>query len=514
MQSRAEWEAGDKREPQHRRDPVSPRNLAERLRTPVSLIVLAALIFLFLMPLFEAPFERDQGAYATIARGWMNGAIPYRDLWDNKGPLLFLWYIASFLCFGENIVAPRIAAAAAAGLSMVFVWAAAGKLFDRRVASAAAMLFAFSFANLYLQVTANAEVFMLLPLTAAFWAFVMGMKRNGGAWFILAGVLTTLAVFTRQSAIWMFAGFGIWLAAIWLRRPEERKRQFWTAVCLAAGGALGALPFIVYFAKQEALYDLWFAMFGFNIGWVAENSFWLKLIPPLFIEPGPLLGGLIFWIMAIAGIRELWKKNNRDAWLVISLFAASEAAAQTMGKGSAHYSIQLLPAAAIAAAFGLPKMVEGWKNRGRRVKAVFAAATVVSVAVILFAYARPTAEERFMVQYTFRDYAEDAIGAPAIAEAVALKSSPGDCVYEWGRSSQIYFLANRQPGSNWFYNRPYEVDKSMISEVMTDLRKRKPAVIFDTADIPVPQELAKFISKNYRYTGQVNYAKIYQLLAK
>ncbi|MBN1567827.1 MAG: glycosyltransferase family 39 protein [Acidobacteria bacterium] len=501
-------------QPQLWLDPVCPQGIAQHMRIYILLAVMAALIFLFLMPLFEAPFERDQGTYATIARGWMNGAVPYRDLWDNKGPLLFLWYIASFTCLGENIVAPRIAAALAAGCSMIFVWAAARRLFGRRNAIIAAILFALSFANLYLQVSANAEVFMLLPLTAGFWAFVMGTKSNKGTWFALAGVLISFAVFTRQSAIWTFVGFGIWLAAICLRQPEERKHQFWAIVCLTAGGILGALPFILYFVKQGSLYDLWFAMFGFNIGWAAFQSFWLKLVPPLFVEPGPLFGGLIFWILAAVGCRELWKKNNRDAWLVISLLAVSEAAAQTMGIGSAHYSIQLLPGAAIAAALGLPRMMEWWKSGGSWLRAGFASAAAISVVAILFAYAKPSAEERFIVQYTFRDYADDAIGAPAIAEAVALRSAPGEFVYEWGRSSQIYFLANRQPGSNWFYNRPYEVDKSMIAEVMTDLQKRKPAVIYDTADIPLPVELEKFISKNYRYAGQVNYAKLYQLLGK
>jgi hypothetical protein len=353
---------------------------------------------------------------------------------------------------------------------------------------------------------------MLLPLTAGFWAFVMGTKKNGGVWFLFAGILTSLAVFTRQSAIWTFVGFGIWLAAICLRHPEERKRQLWAIASLTAGGVLGALPFIVYFAKQGALYDLWFAMFGFNVGWIAEQSFWLKLVPPLFIEPGPLVGGLLFWIIAAVGFWELWKRKNRDAWLVISLIAVSEAAAQTMGKGSAHYSIQLLPGAAIAAAFGLPRMIEWWKSGGRWLRAGFVAAGVVTVAAILFAYAKPTAEDRFIVQYTFRDYAEDAIGAQEIAKAVASNSAPGECVYEWGRSSQIYFLANRKPCSRWFYNRPYEVNKSMIAEVMSDLQKRKPAVLFDTADIPLPLELAQFISKNYRYAGQVKYAKLYKLV--
>src|SRR3990170_620862 len=114
--------------------------MARRLPEAAALLALSALPALFLAPLFGAPFERDQGGYATIARGWLHGAIPYRDLWDNKGPLLFLWYVASFLTLGESTLSPRILAALAAGLSVPFVWAAARTLFDRRLATLAAAL--------------------------------------------------------------------------------------------------------------------------------------------------------------------------------------------------------------------------------------------------------------------------------------------------------------------------------------------------------------------------------------
>src|SRR3990172_7327643 len=137
--------------------------MARRLPEAAALLALSALPLLFLAPLFGAPFDPDQGGYATIARGWLHGAIPYRDLWDNKGPLLFLWYVASFLTLGESTLAPRIFAALAAGLSVPFVWATARTLFDHRLATLAAALFALSFLNIYIQVTANAEVFMLLP---------------------------------------------------------------------------------------------------------------------------------------------------------------------------------------------------------------------------------------------------------------------------------------------------------------------------------------------------------------
>src|SRR3972149_520053 len=78
-----------------RLDPLPARGLKARLLAIAGLLALSALPMLLLAPLFEAPFDPDQGGYATIARGWLpDGAIPYRDLWDNNGPALFLWYAA------------------------------------------------------------------------------------------------------------------------------------------------------------------------------------------------------------------------------------------------------------------------------------------------------------------------------------------------------------------------------------------------------------------------------------
>jgi hypothetical protein len=142
------------------------------------------------------------------------------------------------------------------------------------------------------------------------------------------------------------------------------------------------------------------------------------------------------------------------------------------------------------------------------------AATAITLMTLLFAYGRPTAGARFRVQYTFRDYANNALDAPAIASAVAARSAPGDCVYEWGRTSQIYFLADRQPCSRWFYDRPYEIRKSVISEVVADLQKRKASVIMLTGEIPAPLELSKLLNEDYRFVGQVKFAKLYLPLNK
>lgn len=499
--------------------PFDAEGFIGRLTAVVALTLLSALPALFLAPLFTAPFEVDQGTYATVARGWLDGAVPYRDLWDNKGPLLFLWYVASFAWLGESVVAPRVAAAIAAGLSVPFVWLSARNLLPPREAALAAGLFSLSFANVYLQVTANAEVFMLLPMTAGFWAFTSGARSGRLGWFLLAGALTALALLTRQSAVWTFVAYGLWLGVLFLRNPPERQRHAGAAILLGAGALLGALPFVVYFAVHGALYELWYALFGFNVGWAGEFPLYFKLIPPLFVNAVPLVGGLAFWALAAVGLWRLWRVGGRLSWLLIAFAGCSLLATQNVGKLSPHYSIQLLPGAAIAAAVGLPFVVERWRNGHRRLGYGLSVAAVLMVGAIVFAYARPTASERFEVQYLFLwDYSRDAIEAQSIATAVESMTEPGDYVYDWGRESEIYFLADRKPASRYFYNRVYSVDPTMIHEVLRDLRETQPAVIYLTYEVGEyeraeegpPPALAAYLDEHYRYAGKVAYADIYQ----
>jgi 4-amino-4-deoxy-L-arabinose transferase-like glycosyltransferase len=499
-------------------DAPSRRSLRARLLAVLALATVSALPILFLAPLFNAPFERDQGIYATIAEGWLDGAIPYRDLWDNKAPLLFLWYAASFAWLGESIVAPRVAAGVAAALSVPFVWAAARTLFGPREAGLAAAIFALSFANVYLQVTANAEVFMLLPLAAGLWAFSRAARGGGLGWYMAAGILTGLAVFTRQSALWSFIGYGLWLGVIFLREPTERRSMVEACSALAAGGALSAAPFVAYFAAHGALYDLWYGMFEFNFAWAGEFPLYGKIIPPLLQNPAPLAGGLVFWALAGIGLWRLWLRGDRVAWLVLSFLLFSEIGTQTLGKASPHYAVQLLPGAAVAGGVGALYVVEGWRAGERRLARWLAAAAVVTLAGALFAYAQPSAADRFEVQYAYRDYADAAIRAPAIAREVAALTEPGDYVYEWGRESEIYFLADREPASRWAHNRPYSVDKSMIDEVIADLEAKQPKVILFTfsrsalqSGFTAPRQLLDYVEARYLPAGRVEYAELHLL---
>ena len=485
------------------------------------LAALSLLPVLFLEPLFNTPFERDQGLYGVIARGWMQGSVPYRDLWDNKGPLLFLWYVAAFKLLGQSVVAPRLLAALGTAAAVPFVWDTARMLLGPRKGILAALLFGIAFGNPFLQANANAEILMLWPLAAGFWAFTRGALGGNRLWFVLAGILTAFAGLTKQAAAGPLVGYMLWLGVLAVRNPSERGQQVQSGVFLVVGALLGLAPFVVYFAAQGALYDFFYATVKFNFLFSGQNPLILKIVPPLLLDPLPLFGGLILWLLAVVGGWRLWRRRDRKAWLILLFAVFSELAAQSMGKVSAHYSVGLLPAVAILGAVGLDVVLDSWRLGRRRLGQVAIGCAVISVGLSAALYAFPSAKDRFLAQYMFRDYAERSLEAPAIAQKVDALTGPNDYVYEFGRQSDIEFLADRKPASRWVHARAYGIDPTMLDEVLRDLDARQPKLILLTYECAPtshdfagcengpPAELKNYLDRHYVYAGKVDYASFY-----
>jgi 4-amino-4-deoxy-L-arabinose transferase-like glycosyltransferase len=152
----------------------------------------------------------------------LDGQVPYRDLFDNKPPLVYGWYALSFLLFGEHVAAPRIVASLLLSITTLALFAQARLLFPRGVAYLAATLFAVSTGVPFLALHANTEAYMLLPLVTSIAAFTVGMNSRRLGWFFLAGVLGALAIGTKQVAMWNLVALAV-VALTWQWRTEGTR---------------------------------------------------------------------------------------------------------------------------------------------------------------------------------------------------------------------------------------------------------------------------------------------------
>ena len=55
-------------------------------------LALMVVVTIIALPILTYPPGRDQGEFATIARGLLDGRVPYVDLWNPKPPAVFYVY--------------------------------------------------------------------------------------------------------------------------------------------------------------------------------------------------------------------------------------------------------------------------------------------------------------------------------------------------------------------------------------------------------------------------------------
>ena len=497
-------------------------NLSRRsLLEAVPLIVICLLPVVLYLPFVRAPFERDEGVYATIAQGLLDGRVPYRDLFDNKPPLVYGWYAFSFLLFGESVVAPRIVAAVLLSFTTLSLFSQARMMYPRGVAYAAAGMFAVSTGLPWVALHANTEAYMLLPLVASLLAFTIGMRRDSLPWFLLAGALGGLAMMTKQVAVWNLIALAVVVLGWGWRVNGGGWRSVTPALCLVTGAAAATALVALPFVAAGAVDDLVYANVSYNWLYVGALSFGQRLFQMgaffllFFGVAAPLVAG------ALAGLLLAWRRRSRVTHYLLVLWAlASVAGVASGGQFFPHYFMQLLPAMAVLTAVVI---YERWRRQGMRLigrPTLVATALLIAISLTTNAilYFTPEeAEQRVYEPIFHQEQWESA--SRSLGAYIAQRTSPEDTIFNYGREAQIYFYADRGPAVPYFYDWALWYDKSALSQTMGALRQEKPVYIIDSLLPPIfkdypqyhPPAFMALLSEDYDYVGRVYFADVYRL---
>ena len=500
---------------------LRPRSAGKALLDALPLTIICLLPVILYLPFLAAPFERDEGVYATIAQGLLHGKVPYRDLFDNKPPLVYGWYAFSFMIFGEHLAAPRILASLLLSFTTLSIFGQARIVFSRGVAYCAAALFGLSTGLPFVALHANTEAYMLLPLATAFLAFTIGMRRSSMRWMCLAGALCAIAMMTKQVAVWNLLGLA-GVATVWRWRDDGLR---WTtlrpAAMLTAGAALAVALIAIPFAATGSLGELFYANVSYNWLYVGVLSYGERLAD--FSEgfiffsavAAPLVAGAFWGLLTV-----VFRRKQPFDYLIIVWAAASAAGVAMGGRFFPHYFLHLLPAMAVLTA------VVGYERLARRrieplsrpalgLALLLVAASLTTNGVL---YLAPRLAERHVAQNVYEQKEwEDA--SQALAQYVKERTGPEDKIFNFGREAQIYFYADRQPAVRYFSDWPFWWDDQTLNQTVAALRLTRPVYLIDSALPPLfpdyrqyhPPVLMSLLQTDYDYVGRIYFADVYRL---
>ena len=497
------------------------RFAAVATRDSLALLLLCLLPILLYIPAMGSPFERDEGAYATIAQGLLDGKVPYRDLFDNKPPLVYGWYALSFSVFGESVWAPRLVAAALLSLTTLAVFGQAKLVMPRGVAFTAAAVFAVSTGLPWVALHANTEAYMLLPLVTSLIAFTMGIRSGRLWWFVACGALGGLAVMTKQVAMWNVLALAV-VAASWRPQDPGRLRERLAPALCVLGGAIASIVAVMApFIYNGSAGDFLYATFAYNWMYVGAVSMVERMLNASY-------GLLLFFgilapviVAALLGLAALWKERRRPAYYALAAWAiGSGVGVATGGRFFPHYFLHLLPALAILSAV---VFYDGWQRRrlmtvSKPILAVAVGLVVISAATNGVLYAFPRQAEHAVAQNVYHQK-EWEKNSEHLAAYIEERTEPGDTIFNLGREAQIYFYADRQPPGRYFYDWAVNYDERNLATVIADLEEARPKYIVDSALMPLfedydeshPPQLMEFIEGNYDYVGRIYFADVYRL---
>lgn len=424
-----------------------------------SLIWLSLLFFFLRLPsLIEPNWYSDEGIYQVIGRSLAHGQLLYTEIWDNKPPLLYLIYA---LFNGDQFLI-RVASLLF-GLMTVWVFFFLSNAIFKRIklsvitTSVFLILFAIPLTEGNI---ANAENFMLLPIVAAALIFYKTIHHNDhklpgiNKKLFLIGFFLGIAFLFKIVAIFDLAAFLFIIALLnfpfekrgkWKIDHEKLKLMLGYCGFLSFGFFLPLGVTIIYFAFNQTLGDFLYAVFSRNIAYASYfNTF--------IIPQGFLLIKIFFLVLFLSFLvirRSAFSPTSLFIliWLAFSLFNAL-----FTQRPYTHYVLVLLPSFCLL--IGLLFVEHNKKIRNLLMFLLAAIFVIIGwnfqsmnlPKTLLYypnAFLFVTGNKDVLSYQTFfdretpRDY--------ELAAFIKMKNKPGDPIFIWGDSAQIYMLSETKP---------------------------------------------------------------------
>lgn len=274
--------------------------------------------------LYENWFPLDSTIFQIVGKGWAEGKIPYVDLWDQKGPLIYfinaLGYWLIDCKYGVFLIEIIVL-----GWTFLLLFYFYRQWFHLRIAILLLILTIFHMSQI-VEAGNQVEEYILPLLLLAFFqiwdwadrAITKQVIEHSPKAAFLYGIILSASLLTRlTNAIGVC--LGICVILFFLFYYKKWKNIIENAFAFLAGFIILSLPFIIYFYCNNGLYEMIYGTLIFNYEYlnnsVREPFTWYAIISTLLAYVGT------YGLAVVSLILVVIDKNYRNfhmMWLLIS----------------------------------------------------------------------------------------------------------------------------------------------------------------------------------------------------
>jgi hypothetical protein len=459
------------------------------------LILGIVILFLRLPSCFEPFTYGDEGIYLTLGQAIRKGLTLYKEIHDNKPPLLYLLaalagnfsYYRAILFFWSLI-------------TIYFFYKLSILLFKNKNTQ---IISTFIFTILTSIRTfegniGNAENFMILPTLGGFYLLLKAKKWQN---YFFAGVLFSLATLFKVPAAFDFAAALFFTLILFLSKKNKNYSSFIIHCSLfICGFLLPILATFVYYASKNALSFYLSAAFFQNLPYLSS---WTPDKPKVVSFPLPLilraflLGGILIFVFLSP------KKLSLTAKLILIWFPFSLFAALLSSRPYPHYLLQAIPPLALGWGLVLEK-----NSKERIIPLVFSLLLTFSffwfkfwhypnfsyyVNFYQFAFGQKPKEEYFNY------FSNQAKFLYQTSTYLKLHTTPEQKIFLWGNQPSVYALADRLPATR-FIVAYHIIDFNGYEETIKTLKQNPPAYVIISNEEKRPFKELFFFLQDYYFS--------------
>lgn len=424
------------------------------------------------------------------------GAVLYRDVWDNKPPLLYAIYAIHPTLLFAKITATFFV------LATVFVCYKISK------SHLAALLVGILLSIPLLEGTiANAELYFTLPIALG---ALLVMKQKSP---LIIGLLASAAFLLKVPAVFDFAG--LFIALVIVQKDLKKSTRFFLPVIAVFVLIFAAV--IIYFYLNHALSDFLIASFAQNASYVAVDTGPLsKLSNLLFTKALLLLFSSLILIILFVKNRVSKELLFFSLWFGFSLYGAL-----LSGRPYMHYLLQIVPPAVILI-FYLIKNIRLYSY----VLIIYFLIIFVLIRIFTGAFALDTRLyynnwfDYISERKSWEDYVNGfdprTLNSYAVSDYLAARTQPLDPIFVWGDAAFVYVLSNRPPATKFIQaHHLTTIDPKNYDYIISRLQNLKPKYILISrpGHFPFPA-LESLVAKSYHPVAIFQDLYVYQLPSK
>lgn len=445
------------------------------------------LSFLLVAQLDLSPFrdytsQIDSSVYLYIGKSMHNGMIPYKDLFDHKGIILyFIQYIGYVIGFGHQIGVWILEFVNLFITAIIFYFTS--KLFtSSRIVCYLSIFIVINLVTLgYFQINGGnlAEEYALPCIAFSLYIYIKFFVTNSfKKWqIIILGCSFTIVIFLKLNLVIIW-GTLLLAVSIYLLKHKRILDIFQCMLLFILGCIIILIPIFMYLKTTGALKDMIDYYFIFNSSYAGAHS--RKGIIFFFFDSIPYMGISSFFIVYSIVLNY----RKKCLWLNLVAFFTAFLSIAIVGRFSFFYGIILIPFFIVPTVVSIFPLLEKTKEICKKIcnKKILIIVLLVSMMCIVI---KPT--------YNYYQHLKTSKEPDQLCEYLYKNTNSKDDVLILNNSVIYYLKANRHTKNKFFYQQPpIEINKNLYNAFIKEIKSKPSDYIVNKKDVSL-----KSMGNNY-----------------